>query len=39
MELFVPEPVRHKTEKQMNQLLKQAGKNKIKMKTIGAGSC
>ncbi len=37
MELFVPEPERHNTEQQMNQLLKQAGKNKIKMKAIGAG--
>ncbi len=37
MELFVPEPERHKTEQQMNQLLKQAVINKIKMKAIGAG--
>ena len=38
MKIFVPEPIRHKTEQQMNQLLKQAGKNKIKMKAIGAGA-
>jgi two-component system CheB/CheR fusion protein len=37
LELFVNEPLRHKTEQQMNQLLKQKGKNKIKMKAIGAG--
>jgi PAS domain S-box-containing protein len=35
-DLFVPEPERHKTEQQMNQLLKQAGENKIKMRAIGA---
>ncbi|RIH63416.1 PAS domain S-box protein [Mariniphaga sediminis] len=37
LELFVTEPMRHKTEQQMNQLLKHAGENKIKMRAIGAG--
>jgi len=37
IELLLPEPMRHKAEKQMNQLLKQAGKNKIKMKMLAAG--
>ncbi|MBN1926129.1 MAG: PAS domain-containing protein [Prolixibacteraceae bacterium] len=35
-ELFVPESVRQITEQQMNQLMKQAGENKIKMRAIGA---
>ena len=38
LELFVPEPVRHKTEQQMNHLLKQAGKNKIKMQALKTGA-
>ncbi len=38
IELLVPEPMRHKTEKQMKQVLKQAGKNKIKMKVLAAGT-
>ncbi len=38
MELFVPESERPKTEQQMNQLLKLAGKNKTQMKVIGAGA-
>ena len=37
-ELFVPEPLRNTSEKQMNQLLKQADKNKIKMKIGGEAS-
>ncbi len=37
LELLVPEPMRHKAGKQMEQLLKQAGKNKIKMKVVAAG--
>ena len=37
-ELFVPEPLRNKLEKQMNQLLQQADKNKIKMKIGGKAS-
>ncbi|QGY46117.1 PAS domain S-box protein [Maribellus comscasis] len=38
LKLFVPEPERRKTEQLMNQLLKQAGENKIEMKTIIAGT-
>jgi len=38
IELFVPEPMRHKTEQQIRQLLKNAGKTKIKMQTIVAGA-
>lgn len=36
IELFVPEPVRQKTEQQMNQLLKQTRETKIKIPTIVA---
>ncbi len=38
LELFVPEPVRYKTEQQMKQLLNHTGENKIKMKALGAGA-
>ncbi len=37
LELFVPEPLRHKTEQQLNQRLKQSSQNKLIMKVIGAG--
>ncbi|MDX9907856.1 MAG: chemotaxis protein CheB [Mariniphaga sp.] len=38
IELFVPKTLRDNTEKQMNQLLKQAGENKIKMKVLAANA-
>lgn len=38
IELFVPEPMRQKTEQQMKQLLKQTDKTKIKMQTMVAGA-
>lgn len=38
LELLVPAAIRHKTEKKMKQTLKQAGKNKLKMKVLAAGA-
>ena len=38
IELFVPKTLRDNTEKQLKQLLKQTGKNKIKMKALAANA-
>jgi two-component system CheB/CheR fusion protein len=35
--LFVPKPLRNKTEQQLNQLLTKADRHKVKMKVVGAG--
>ncbi len=38
IELFAPKPLRHKTEQQLNQLLKKPNVHEIEMKVLGAGT-